>query len=301
MLVKNGNLQLEVPRDFDGGVSSAMQVVQRKAAAFSGLVESSNAYSHDTEEQRWRRNVASGRAAPDEARPKREIQSASLTLRIPAKRFDEFMESLGKLNFGVLSTSSNLQDVTDQYVDTVARLHTQQAALKQLEQIMQQATQVHDMTAVQNRMMVVVETLERHKASQLRLERQAAMSTVQVNLNLQGAGPQPPPPITVPAWSPFNSIHRAYNQLIVSAQWIIDSFILAVLVGVPVAGVLAMALLGAVQGLSKALSYFAGDLGAVVTTARMAAGDVASASSSREDSPSTAGARLRPAAALRSD
>jgi len=293
LLVKNGNVQLEVPRNTGGGVQAAMLTVESKVQALGGLVERSNAYSNDGEEQEWRHQVQLGRLGPNAERPPRSVQSGSVTVRVPAGHFDEFMRQLTSMGMPVISASHNVQDVTDQYVDTVARVNTQQAALKQLEAIMKQATRVQDMTAVQNRMMAVVEALERHKATQQRLEKQAAMSTVQVSLNLQAAPPQPPRPRDVPAWSPSNSIQRAINTLLVTAQGAVDAIVIAALVGLPMAAVTAVVLYVFVQGLSKALSYFAGDMGSAVSAVRSAAVDVATAAGGGRASSPSAGARQR--------
>ncbi len=301
LLVKNGNVQLEVPRGHAGGIPAAMKVVQAKAEALNGHVERSNTYSNDEDDHIWRQQVASGRLSPDSKRPDKLVQSGSVTVRVPTKSFEAFMEHMSSLDLAVVSSSHNVQDVTDQYVDTVARVNTQQAALKQLEEIMKQATRVQDMTAVQTRMMNVVETLERHKATQLRLEKQASMSTVHVSLNLQLAAPQPPRPRDVPAWSAGNSIHRAVNTLLATAQWLVDAVITALLVGIPLTAFVVLCLFAGVQALSKALSYFAGDLGGAVSSVRSAAADVAAASSGARSTSPNAGARQRAGGANRID
>lgn len=302
LLVKNGNVQLEVPRDQEGGIPAVMQTIEAKAHALQGMVERASTYSNDGEEHTWRQGVQGGSLPANAQRPPRSVQTGSVSVRVPAQHFEEFMTQLASLGVPVLSSSHNVQDVTDQYVDTVARVNTQQAALKQLEEIMKQATRVQDMTTVQNRMMAVVEALERHKATQLRLEKQAAMSTVHVNLNLQAAAPQPPRPRDVPVWSPSNSVHRAFNTLLVAAQGVVDSIILLLLVGIPMAAVAVVCLFAAVQGASKALSYFAGDVGSAMAAVRSAADDVAHASvgsGGRAGSP--AGARQRSTVASRID
>lgn len=270
MLVKNGNVQLEVSRSFQGGVRAALQQVAAATAKAGGTVQSQNMNSEDVMSFRRRQR----RSAAEDGRL---VLSGSMTLRVPVAAFDDFFAGLADLPHAVLHASSNVQDVTSQYVDTVARVNTQRASLKQLEGIMAAASKVSDLTAVQASMMRVVEALERQEAAKARLEQAAAMSTVHVNFQLEAAEPRPAEPKPLPAWSASSSFRRAVAALMQTVQGLADVVITAVVVGVPLACVAAAVLWGSMHILAKVASLAAGDIGSAVGAVRAAAQEVSAA------------------------
>ena len=65
----------------------------------------------------------------------------TISIRIPASRFDATMDRLAELAVNVTSRNESAQDVTEEYVDLEARLESLEAARQRLLEIMQEARQ----------------------------------------------------------------------------------------------------------------------------------------------------------------
>ncbi|MBR5110446.1 MAG: DUF4349 domain-containing protein [Clostridia bacterium] len=77
-----------------------------------------------------------------------QTRSASLTLRIPSQRLDEFLagaEGIGN----VTSMTQEMQDVSDSYYDVKTRLETQQKKLERLQSMFQAAGDVSDLIEIE--------------------------------------------------------------------------------------------------------------------------------------------------------
>ncbi|MBR0217756.1 MAG: DUF4349 domain-containing protein [Clostridia bacterium] len=78
-----------------------------------------------------------------------QTRSASLTLRIPARRLDEFLT--GAQGIGTLTgMTQQMEDVSDSYYDTQTRLKTQQEKLARLQEMMASAQDVSDLIEIES-------------------------------------------------------------------------------------------------------------------------------------------------------
>ena len=78
-----------------------------------------------------------------------QTRSASLTLRIPSQRLDEFLagaEGIGN----VTSMTQEMQDVSDSYYDVKTRLETQQKKLERLQSMFEAAADVSDLIEIES-------------------------------------------------------------------------------------------------------------------------------------------------------
>ena len=78
-----------------------------------------------------------------------QTRSASLTLRIPSQRLDEFLagaEGIGN----VTSMTQEMQDVSDSYYDVKTRLDTQQKKLVRLQSMFEAANDVSDLIEIES-------------------------------------------------------------------------------------------------------------------------------------------------------
>ena len=94
---------------------------------------------------------------------KNQVQSASITIRVPANRLDEALTQI-KTGVGtVQSENVTGQDVTQDYVDLSSQLTNLQAAEKQLQSIMDKAHKTEDVLTVYNQLVSVrgqIETIQ---------------------------------------------------------------------------------------------------------------------------------------------
>jgi hypothetical protein len=129
--------------------------------------------------------VASGGWVVSTKRDQRH--QASISLRVPAERLDDTMARLRVLALKVESETSRSQDVTDEYVDTQARVKNLQGTEAQLLKIMERAATVEDALKVQAALTNIQEQIERNQGRLKFLRETSAFSLINVSLKL---GPQ---------------------------------------------------------------------------------------------------------------
>lgn len=112
---------------------------------------------------------------------------ATITFRVPAGRWDEAMNTARALAIEVLSEDSSTEDVTAQVVDLGARIKNLQATEAALQSIMNRATVIKDVLAVQAELTTVRGEIEQRTAEKTHLEAQAAYSTLTATFVLKPA------------------------------------------------------------------------------------------------------------------
>ena len=111
----------------------------------------------------------------------------SLTLRVPAARFDEALAKLKALagSDGTVRERVSTEDVTDNHVDLTARL----AAKRKLEQrylaLLEKSDSVTDALAVEKQLGQVRTDIERFEGQLARLDKQTDLSTIELKLRAQ--------------------------------------------------------------------------------------------------------------------
>ena len=113
-----------------------------------------------------------------------EYQSATVTYRIPAARWDEALTGLRGLGTKVLGEDTNAQDVTAQAVDLDARIANLRATESALQAIMVKATTIADVLKVQAELTGVRGDIESLVAQRDKLGDQAALGTLEVAFNV---------------------------------------------------------------------------------------------------------------------
>jgi hypothetical protein len=148
---------------------------------------------------------------------------ATLTLRIPAARFDEALERLRALEGEVIAEATRESDVTRQIVDLAARIANLEASEASYRVLLDRAERIDDVLAVQARLDGVRGEIEQLEAQLQEIEGDADLSILTVSL--------------IPAAEPVNDVTKAWD------------------VGTEVDGALA-SLVGIGQGLLNALIWF---------------------------------------------
>ena len=78
-----------------------------------------------------------------------QTRSASLTLRIPAQRLDEFLSGVEGIG-NVTAMTQEMQDVSDSYYDVQTRLDTQRKKLERLQAMFNVAEEVSDLIEIES-------------------------------------------------------------------------------------------------------------------------------------------------------
>jgi len=166
--------------------------------------------------------------------------SATLTLRIPADRFEEALAQLHELEGKVLSESTREEDVTSAIVDLEARIANLEASELQYRALVERAQAIDDILAVQTRLDSVRGEIEQLSAQHEQLSGLAGMSTLTVTLT-----PSPTPVVeqATEDWDPGATFENAVAALVGFGQGATDVLIWLGIVGLPLVvavGVLAL-------------------------------------------------------------
>ena len=212
-IIKTGEITLEVEN-----VGEMIGRVRAMAASLNGYVGGSQAGTLD--------------------------DRATLTLRIPADRFDEALADLHEMDVEVVAEATREQDVTGQVVDLQARIDNLAASEASYRELVARATEVEDILAVQSRLDQVRGEIEQLTAQLDQLEAQAALSTLTVTLVPRVA------PVTEQAevWDPGAQLERAIASLVAIGQGLFDGVIWFGVVWLPILLVLALLTLVALRG-----------------------------------------------------
>ena len=111
----------------------------------------------------------------------RRYRSASLTIRVPADRVEEFTEDVGGIS-NIVRQSKTVQDVTLSYVATENRLKALETEEARLLELLSQAENMTDLLEIESRLTDVRYELE-NAASQKRLyDNQIDYATIYLNI-----------------------------------------------------------------------------------------------------------------------
>lgn len=128
-IIYSGSAQIET-LDFDKTLSELQNIISVSGGFVQSSSVSGNNYS----------SIYNGSG---------NYRSASYTIRIPADKFKAVQEGLKALG-NVVSTSAEGQNITMQYTDTESRLDACQAKEKRLLELMEKATSMTDILAIEN-------------------------------------------------------------------------------------------------------------------------------------------------------
>jgi hypothetical protein len=111
-----------------------------------------------------------------------DATNGSLTIRVPAARFDEARAAIRKLGLRVQSERTQAQDVTKQYVDEEAGLRNLRAVETQYLAILKQARTVKDTLDVSEKLGDVRGQIEQQQAEFEALSKQIETAAISVSL-----------------------------------------------------------------------------------------------------------------------
>lgn len=108
----------------------------------------------------------------------------SLTLRVPATNFDDFLDELMSSDDirKLEDKSISAQDVTEQFIDIESRLSTKRQALSRYRDILEKAETVQDIVSIEDKIRRLQEEIEAQEARLKYLSDQVDMSEVRINI-----------------------------------------------------------------------------------------------------------------------
>jgi hypothetical protein len=175
--------------------------------------------------------------------------AATVTLRIPAERFDEAMDQLRGLAGKVRSESISGEDVTDEYVDLEARLTALQATETELRALLSEVRQssgnaqqkAQAILDIYNRLTDVRSQIEQIQGRQNYLKQMSAMATITVELLPRE--PEIEQPVVQEGFDPLRTVNGAARALLMILQGLLNVLIWVLIVLVPIAVIFAVPVL----------------------------------------------------------
>jgi hypothetical protein len=157
--------------------------------------------------------------------------TAIVMFRIPAARWTDALDALRKLGTKVLGEQTSSQEVTAQVVDLGARLANLRVTETALQGIMDKATKIPDVLAVQEQLTGVRQQIEELTAQKQTLENQAALASLTVSF-------APPPAVAVTqvreGWDPAQEVDQAAAALVGLGQGLAGAGIWLLIVWLPI-------------------------------------------------------------------
>ncbi len=113
----------------------------------------------------------------------------TITLRVPAARFDEVVTLVRKIG-SVQAINTGSQDVTGEYTDVASRLTALQSEREQINLVLSRAETIPDILSVRDRLSAVQTEIEQLQGRQKVLDDQTSLSTLTVALAEKGSPAQ---------------------------------------------------------------------------------------------------------------
>lgn len=110
-----------------------------------------------------------------------QTRSASLTLRIPAARLDDFLNGAQGIG-NVTAMTQEMQDVSDSYYDIKTRLETQQEKMKRLQSMIASAEDVSDLIEIESAIADTQYYIDRYTGQLKSYDGKVEYSTVNVSV-----------------------------------------------------------------------------------------------------------------------
>lgn len=199
-IIKTGEITMEVET-----VSSAVGEIRAMALQLGGYVGGSQAGTAD--------------------------DAATLTLRIPAARFDDAMQRLHDMDGEVTAEATREEDVTGAVVDLEARIRNLEASEAQYRALLDRATDIEDILTIQARLDEVRGQIEQLQAQLDQLNELASLATLTVTVVPAAALVEE----TTATWDPAAIFDSAVAALVGLGQAIAAAAIWLVILGIPLA------------------------------------------------------------------
>jgi hypothetical protein len=175
--------------------------------------------------------------------------AATVTLRVPAARFEEALAALRALAGKVQSETISGEDVTDQYVNLEARLKALEATETELLALLSEVRQsegnaeekAQAILSIYNQLTNVRTQIEQIQGQMNYLSQMSAMATITVEL--QPREPEITQPVVEEGYDPGRTLSRAARSLVQVLQGLLNAVIWFAIVLLPILVILAAPIL----------------------------------------------------------
>jgi len=144
--------------------------------------------------------------------------SATLQVRVPVEKFQESLDKAKSTGIRVTSEYSSGQDVTEDFVDTQARIKNLQASEAQFVEIMKKAQKISDILEVQTQLERVRGEIEVAQGHAQYLQKSAQLSSITIYFAIDDSQLPVVDPMSV--WRPWTVIKAAFRSLVAIFQGI---------------------------------------------------------------------------------
>ncbi len=138
----------------------------------------------------------------------------TMSIRVPATRFDEAMDRLARLAVEVRNRTQSGQDVTEEYVDLQARLESMEAARQRLLEIMEDARTTDELLKAEGQLTQREAEIESIKGRVQYLTQSARLSSIHVELQPYILNQ----PVVGVRWRPAETVRGAFDTLVDSLR-----------------------------------------------------------------------------------
>lgn len=161
-IVRNAELQLETAKP---------EEAQRQIAS---IAESSGGFVVDSQQSMTDVRLGSR-------------DSVAMTIRVPSHKFAGSLDDIRRTADRVISENAKGEDVTEEFIDVVARLKAQKSLEQQFMEIMKRAYSVDDALSVQSQLADVRGEIEKIEGRKRFLESLSSLSTIKIRLQTPAA------------------------------------------------------------------------------------------------------------------
>jgi len=158
LIIRTGNISMAV--EDTRAAQATIEAMVEGMASEGAFVVSANEYGGTEENQPY----------------------VSMTIRIPAARFDATMDRLADMAVIVNSSNESADDVTEEYVDLEARLESMETARQRLLEIMEEARNTEDLLQAEQQLTQREAEIESLKGRMQYLEQSARLSSIFIEL-----------------------------------------------------------------------------------------------------------------------
>jgi len=140
-----------------------------------------------------------------------KADSASIEVRVPSDKLDEFSKYLRSISVKVVYENIIGHDITDQYTDYTKRLESLESARGKLEAIMNRAFTAEDILNIQTRVFEIQDQIDAIKGQMTYMDQASSTSKVTISLSTDEMSlPYTP----VKAWRPGTVFKQAVRALL---------------------------------------------------------------------------------------
>ncbi len=165
-IVYTANLSIST-KEFDKSVEASKALAKK----YDAVVQSESFYDSDTS---WYTNGNDYRTG--------NSRHYEVSLRIPSKNYDSFLNATGEIEGVIDSKSSNAENISQEYYDTKEVIASYEDELKRLKELMENAIEMEDISTLEEKITSVQTTLNQERSHLRRMDTDVAYSYVNLDI-----------------------------------------------------------------------------------------------------------------------